>query len=278
MSEYTQVRKIRLGLLPASLLKTGQITSYHIGDDGDLELGVAHSYTILTIGQYSGTFNVTINGKTYAFSNACAKDNNTGKMWARTVPQSDIGPANDGKLFWDQYTLGPKIDISFTAATKIIHSVAGDFDINACCVGRKVTISGAAQAGNNQVVTVVGITANDLTTNEALVNEAAGASVSFATKDDLVWDLVDQANVGSGLAGYTDWRLPNRKELESITDIGQCNPTIDGTAFPSTPIDQHWASSANPCSATNVWAVAFTHGNVYNYKKRTSKYFVRLVR
>lgn len=262
----------------APLLKTGQVTSYHAGDDGDLELGVAPKFTILTTGRYSGTVNITVNGKTHATSNACVQDKNTGLMFHREVIQADIGPAGDGKLFWEQWTLGPKIDITFTAATKIIHSVAGDFDIGACCVGRKITISGAAQGGNNQDVTVAAITANDMTVNEVIVNEGAGASVSFASVDDLIWDLKDQANSGSGIAGYTDWRIPNRRELESIANIEYCFSAIDATVFPSTPSDYHWTTSTNPCSTNKAWVVHFHHGSITYYAKRTSKFYMRLVR
>jgi len=82
------------------LLKTGQTTLYHIGDDGDLEKGVAKDYTVLTTGQYLGTTNIVINGKTHALSNNCVQDNVTDLMWARYVPNADIGADNDGKLFW----------------------------------------------------------------------------------------------------------------------------------------------------------------------------------
>jgi len=74
-------------------LVTGQKTSYATGDDGDLELGLSRGYTVLTTGQYSGTSNIVINGKTHALSNNCVQDNKTGLMWARYVPTADIGPA-----------------------------------------------------------------------------------------------------------------------------------------------------------------------------------------
>ena len=90
-------------------LKTGQTIKYHAGDDGDLEKGVAKSYTALTTGQYSGTVNITINGKTVALPNECVQDNRTGLMWARYVPQSDIGPDNNGKLFWEDPVNGEDI-------------------------------------------------------------------------------------------------------------------------------------------------------------------------
>ena len=266
------------GKFIALLIKTGQKTTYRpiaLDDDGALELGIAPDFIVLTTGRYSGTVNITVNGKTHATSNDCVQDKNTGLMWHREVIQFDLGPAGDGKFFWEQWTLGPKIDISFTAATKVIHSVAGDFDTGACCVGRKITISGAAQGGNNQDVTVAAITANDMTTNEVIVNEGAGASVSFATVDDLIWDLKDQANANS-LAGYSDWRISNRKELESLIDLGSSGPAIDATIFPSTPILSHWTStSVNDILA---WEIYFNIGTA-NYKtKRTEKYYIRLVR
>lgn len=89
----------------ANLLATGQATSYGSGtgvDDGALQLGIAKptsAYLILTTGQYSGTTNITINGKTDAHSNACVVDLNTRKMWSRTASAS-VGPASDGKLPW----------------------------------------------------------------------------------------------------------------------------------------------------------------------------------
>ena len=258
-------------------LKTGQTTSYETGDDGDLELGVSKKYTALTTGQYSGTSNIVINGKTHALSNNCVKDNRTGLMWARYVPTADIGPSTDGNLFWQQWTLGPETDISFTSGTKIINSVAGDFNTSALCVGRKVAITGAGEAGNNQTVTVTAITANNMTVSEAIVDEAAGASVSLATVDDLIWDALAQANANS-LGGYNDWRIPNYFELVSILNLGTCSPAIDTTVFPSTPSSYHWTASTHPCYSSSALYVYFNDGLVYYYLKQQVKWYVRFIR
>ena len=257
------------------LLKTGQTVSYATGDDGDLELGVPKDYTVLSTGQYSGTSNIVINGKTHALSNNCVKDLRTGLMWARYVPTADIGPAADGQLFWEQWTLGPKTDISFANATSIINSVAGDFDIDALCVGRKFTVSGST--GNDGTYTVTAITVNNITVAEALADEGAAASVSFATVDDLIWDALDQANANS-LGGYSDWRIPNYFELTSIVNLGNCNPAIDTTVFPSTPASSHWVTTTYSCDTTRSFHINFNSGNVGYVNKQPTKFYLRFVR
>jgi len=257
------------------LLKTGQTTSYATGDDGDLEIGVPRSYSVYTTDQYSGTTNITINGKTCALSNECVQDNRTGLMWARYVPVTNIGPAATGTLFWAQWTLANKTDISFTAGTKTINSGASQFNIAALCVGRIFTVSGSTS--NDGTYTVSTISIANIVTVEALIDESAGASVTIATVDDLIWNALDQANA-NGLGGYTDWRIPNRFELESIINLGYYEPTIDTTVFPSTPSNYHWASSMGRNSSTQAAFVTFSNGYTSFTDTREYKYYVRLCR
>ena len=266
--------KIR-GLPPTRLLKTGQADSYATGDDGDLELGLEKNYTVLSTGQYSGNTNIVINGKTHALSNNCVKDNRTGLMWARYVPAADIGPANNGLLFWEQWTLSGKTDISFASATKTINSVAGELDTGALCAGRKFTVAGSGS--NDGTYTVVSNDGTDLVTVEALVDEAASAAITIATVDDLIWDALEQANTNE-LGGYSDWRIPNYLELPTIVNMGESNPCIDTTVFPSTPAAYHWTSSTRPDGSTGAFLVYFLNGYVITSVKKTGKYYVRFVR
>jgi len=256
-------------------LKTGQETSYHADDDGDLEKGVARSYTVLTTGDQSGTTNITINGKTGAVSNNVVKDNRTALDWQRFVAQSDIGPGADGKLFWDQWTLENKTDISFINATGKIHSVAGEFSADALCVGRKFTVTGSGS--NDGTYTVSAIDANDITTVEGVADEAAGDTVTIATVDDLIWDFLAQANANS-LGGYADWQIPNKNQLNSLVDIVRYNPCINTTAFPSTPSTYFWTSSTRPGYTSSAFLVVFTSGHVYDGNKARYRWCVRLVR
>jgi len=259
---------------PSRPLKTGQTTSYATGDDGDLELGVAKSYTVYTTGQYSGTSNIVINGKIHALSNNCVQDNRTGLMWARYVPTADIGPATNGMLFWEEWT-HTDTDISFDNASGEIRSAGGDFSADALCAGRVFTISGTDS--NDGTYTVSSVLAAAITTVEGVADEAAGDTVVVTTVDDLIWDALAQANANS-LGGYTDWRIPNYLELPTIVDLGEYNPCIDTTTFPSTPSSNHWTASTRPGNTTVAFYVHFGYGIVYYINKQTNKYYVRLCR
>ena len=64
--------------------------------------------------------------------------------------------------------------------------------------------------------------------------------------------------------GASDWRLPTREELRSITDRSTINPAIDSSYFPNTSIfAAYWSSSPYIFSgngASGAWAIRFTTG------------------
>lgn len=80
------------------------------------------------------------------------------------------------------------------------------------------------------------------------------------------------------LAGLAKWRLPTRKELQSIVDVSVYYPSIDPVAFPSTPMVEFWSSSAYAIgTGGTAWYVAFSHGFTGAYSTSNS-YQVRCVR
>jgi hypothetical protein len=60
------------------------------------------------------------------------------------------------------------------------------------------------------------------------------------------------------------WRLPTKKELESLIDRRTNGPSIDALAFPNTPHDKYfWSSSPRARAPETAWAVNFNYGKVY---------------
>ena len=88
------------------------------------------------------------------------------------------------------------------------------------------------------------------------------------------WEYAETQAKSSGKA----WRLPNVKELNSITDKSKVYPAIDTTAFPATPFEKlYWSFSPDIHGFGYVWGVYFYAGNTGSTKKDdTGK--VRLVR
>jgi hypothetical protein len=81
------------------------------------------------------------------------------------------------------------------------------------------------------------------------------------------------------LGGYSDWRLPAKKELISIVDysIPYPGPTINTTYFPNTISSNYWSSTTFASYPSYAWGVGFYGGGVYDYGKYGGSY-VRCVR
>ena len=76
------------------------------------------------------------------------------------------------------------------------------------------------------------------------------------------------------LAGISDWRLPNRNELQSIVDYSRYNPAIDTTFFPDTVASDYWSSTTTRDSTSLVrgtWISSY--GFVDFYSIRTAYLF-----
>ena len=71
--------------------------------------------------------------------------------------------------------------------------------------------------------------------------------------------VTQMANTGSGTYGYTNWRLPNIKELESLVEHGCYNPTINESVFYGVgTAGVFWSST------TYVERGALSYGRGYN--------------
>ena len=84
---------------------------------------------------------------------------------------------------------------------------------------------------------------------------------------------LNTANYG----GFSDWRMPTDKELQTILDYGRYNPSIQMTFFFNTVPSYYWSSATYESIPSYAWRVYFLNGSVLNSKKSSGNY-VRAVR
>lgn len=82
------------------------------------------------------------------------------------------------------------------------------------------------------------------------------------------------------VSGAGAWRLPNRRELLSIVDVGRNSPSIDTAYFPNTASWFYWSSDryAPFMPFTSAWYVYFYSGVASASNMVDEFAFVRLVR
>jgi hypothetical protein len=78
-------------------------------------------------------------------------------------------------------------------------------------------------------------------------------------------------------SGYSDWRLPNVKELTYLVAKDRYAPAINLNIFPDTPPEPYWSSTPYLNYPDSSWMVDFDYGGD-RIRIRDNRYLVRLVR
>ena len=76
--------------------------------------------------------------------------------------------------------------------------------------------------------------------------------------------------------GFSDWRLPTRKELLTLIDDTEYDPCIKFSEMRCNS-SYYWSSTTYAGNTSYAWGVDFGYGGVYYYTK-TYSYYVRCVR
>jgi len=84
---------------------------------------------------------------------------------------------------------------------------------------------------------------------------------------------LNQNNFG----GFSDWRIPEIAELNSLTNILFYRPSINTQYFPNTSTSEYWTATPHVNDTSQGWCVSFVHGND-SIQSRQSSFYVRAVR
>ena len=123
-------------------------------------------------------------------------------------------------------------------------------------------------AGNGEIIVI------DNVTGLMWASDGDGAGCNFGNQTDW-YSAIDWAN-NLVFAGYSDWRLPNRRELESLIDTGLDFPAID-PIFINTKSDYYWSASTRLGDSSSGWGAGFDIGNI-DVNLKSSPRYVRAVR
>jgi hypothetical protein len=105
-----------------------------------------------------------------------------------------------------------------------------------------------------------------------------GSACGTGTATTANWSTALSYCDGLTWGGFSDWRLPDRYELDSIVDHGRSGPPyIDTAAFPATVPSGYWTSSSYAGGGSYAWYVSFNPGSV-NYADKAGATYVRCVR
>lgn len=103
--------------------------------------------------------------------------------------------------------------------------------------------------------------------NEACIGEAS----------KLTWQQALLAAHGYKYAGQLGWRVPNMKELASLTERSCVRPAINELIFPNTASDDYWTSTPSVVDPKRAWVIAFFNSS-NSLKDKNLFVFTRLVK
>jgi hypothetical protein len=101
------------------------------------------------------------------------------------------------------------------------------------------------------------------------------------SKTPIAWEaafrMVKELNIREYL-GFSDWRLPNIRELESLVDTDFHSPALD-TGHPFKQVmDGYWSSTTSVMNPRYAWVLYTLDGAVGVGFKPESEFYIRLVR
>ena len=135
--------------------------------------------------------------------------------------------------------------------------------------------------GKGKAFSYTNTTSNSVTDNvTGLMWAKDGAGAGCRSGSTIVWMSAIAWAVGLTFDGYSDWRLPNLTELQSILvrDASLPAPYVNQTYFTNTVSSNYWSSTTCPSATLYSLTIDVSNdgGNIAN--KTSAGYCVRAVR
>jgi hypothetical protein len=102
-------------------------------------------------------------------------------------------------------------------------------------------------------------------------------STCTGTPVQITWQDALQLSTTLSDGGYSDWRLPNVKELATVVEKRCVNPSVNEVLFPATSPENFWTSTTVVGTESSAWSIAFYNGK-NNTKDKLLDLHVRFVR
>lgn len=93
----------------------------------------------------------------------------------------------------------------------------------------------------------------------------------------VTWEDAILYSEGLTLGGNSDWRLPNVKEIKSLSDENKVQPSVNNTMFSGVTITKYWSSTSLPNQSTKAWYLDNNFG-ITTYDVKTATHSVWAVR
>ena len=213
-----------------------------------------------------------------------------------------VGPRQDGRFGRDPVAFGTSLDFTRSGFdyTRVCNS--GELAGSGSCPADPVLGVGANEWGctqDNITGLMWEVKVNDTThlrhrsweyawydSNPAtnggdagsLGTDTCGGTLSGYSNQCNTENYIDAVNTAT-LCGYSDWRLPQKRELRSILHFGYPSGSTDAPAIAFTHFPNTWASywSAAPYGAGGAFTVIFIDGTDW-VQGKSGAYRARLVR
>jgi hypothetical protein len=223
------------------LPKTGQTVEYQAGDDGTYEKGNPAAPRYVDNGD--GTIS----------------DKATGLMW---IKQPEL--------------IIPGASVRADNQIQVAH---GDWVTSHAYIIGDLVSSAGTNAAPYYVCIVAhtsGTFADDLAAGKWILTVWTASAAALTSPKTMNWSNAIINSEALVYAGFSDWRLPNVKELQSIADYSRVSPAID-PLFTNTQSDYYWSGTTCAANTDYAWYVFFYYGYVYDGAK-THELYVRPVR